>query len=208
LEEGEIMAEPTPGKKDRRALFFYEAAEGGAGALSRLVNDRDGFRSVARAALVTMHIDKDSIDAANGDPAALAEVPAPRCVAGCYRCLLSYFNQPDHELIDRRKTLVLSLLLRMAASDSRAANAASSSTNDGDPPGCPPSDGPIAVDGFTVPWFWRAARVAAVIQGEAPDGLSDTLAAKGVDLHHLPRDPAERSAALTALAEALRTQSN
>ena len=28
LEEGEILAEPTPTKKDRRALFF-EAAEGG-----------------------------------------------------------------------------------------------------------------------------------------------------------------------------------
>ena len=23
------------------------------------------------------------------------------CVKGCYRCLLSYYNQPDHELIDR-----------------------------------------------------------------------------------------------------------
>ena len=214
LEEGEIMAEPTPGKKDRRALFFYEAAEGGAGALSRLVNDRDGFRQVARAALVTMHFHKNSIDAAGTDTAALREVEGTRCVAGCYRCLLSYFNQPDHELIDRRNALVLSLLLRMAAAEIRgviqgdagSGGVKAPPAESGSPPGCPPSDGPITVDGFTVPWFWRSARVAAVIRDEAPDGLSGTLAAKGVDLHHLPRDPAEGSAAFLALAEALKGQ--
>ena len=27
----------------------------------------------------------------------------PHCVAACYRCLLSYYNQPDHELLDRRR---------------------------------------------------------------------------------------------------------
>ena len=40
LEEGEILVEPTPSRKDRRALFFYEAAEGGAGALSRLTEEK------------------------------------------------------------------------------------------------------------------------------------------------------------------------
>ena len=28
--------------------------------------------------------------------------PGTACVAACYRCLMSYYNQPDHELIDRR----------------------------------------------------------------------------------------------------------
>jgi len=55
LEEGEILAEPAPTRNDRRALFIYEAAEGGAGALSRLINEKNGFRSVARAALENMH---------------------------------------------------------------------------------------------------------------------------------------------------------
>ena len=31
----------------------------------------------------------------------LTDDPDARCVEGCYRCLLSYYNQPDHELIDR-----------------------------------------------------------------------------------------------------------
>ena len=33
-----------------------------------------------------------------------------KCVAGCYKCLLSYYNQPQHEKIDRRNTKVLEYL--------------------------------------------------------------------------------------------------
>src|SRR5208282_1380482 len=36
------------------------------------------------------------------------------CVAGCYRCLLSYYNQPDHELIDRRREEAIAILLSLA----------------------------------------------------------------------------------------------
>lgn len=36
------------------------------------------------------------------------------CEAGCYRCLLSYFNQPDHDLIDRRHPRVLEILVSLA----------------------------------------------------------------------------------------------
>ena len=45
LEEGEIQVGPTPSRKDRRALLFYEAAEGGAGALSRLTEEKSAFRA-------------------------------------------------------------------------------------------------------------------------------------------------------------------
>jgi hypothetical protein len=37
-----------------------------------------------------------------------------RCEAGCYQCLLSYFNQPDHELIDRRNPEVLRFLCSLS----------------------------------------------------------------------------------------------
>ena len=36
------------------------------------------------------------------------------CVAGCYRCLLSYFNQPDHNLIDRRDPEVTAFFCKLA----------------------------------------------------------------------------------------------
>ena len=47
------------------------------------------------------------------------------CVKGCYRCLLSYYNQPDHELIDRKDEAVLSVLLRLADCTENSAPAAS-----------------------------------------------------------------------------------
>ena len=98
LEEGEILVEPTPNRKNRRALLFYEAAEGGAGALSRLILEPAAFARVAQKALGIMHYNSESFQlAAQQGPDALTPAPEARCVAGCYRCLLSYFNQPDHE---------------------------------------------------------------------------------------------------------------
>jgi hypothetical protein len=48
------------------------------------------------------------------DPNLLESAENANCVKGCYRCLLSYYNQPDHELIDRTNTEALTSLLRMA----------------------------------------------------------------------------------------------
>jgi very-short-patch-repair endonuclease len=39
------------------------------------------------------------------------------CEAGCYRCLLSYNNQRDHELIDRRLPSLKQFLLDLARAD-------------------------------------------------------------------------------------------
>jgi hypothetical protein len=44
----------------------------------------------------------------------LADDAEAKCVKGCYRCLLSYYNQPDHELIDRTDREVLEILIRIA----------------------------------------------------------------------------------------------
>ncbi len=114
LEEGEILGEPLPGRDDRRAVLAYEAAEGGAGVLSRLIEDPDALNRVAKQALELMHFDnvEEAVDA--GDPDLLEEREQEACVRGCYRCLLSYFNQPDHELIDRASHQVQQLLIDVA----------------------------------------------------------------------------------------------
>lgn len=115
LEEGELLVEPLPNADQRRGLLFYEATEGGAGVLTRLVSEPAALAAVARQALRIMHID---LPAEEDEPLPavhqMADVPGTLCVAGCYRCLLSYYNQPDHELIDRRDAEARSILLRLA----------------------------------------------------------------------------------------------
>jgi hypothetical protein len=115
LEEGELLGEPTPNRDNRRSLLFYEATEGGAGVLSEVSRRPVVLTEVARRALEVMHF---------APPASIAHVTASEildtnqepgtCVAGCYRCLLSYYNQPDHELIDRRRTEAIAILLSLA----------------------------------------------------------------------------------------------
>jgi hypothetical protein len=204
LEEGEILVESTPARTDRQALLFYEAAEGGAGALSRLMRESGAYPRLAREVLDILHFERESVEQAlvKGHKA-LVDVEDARCVAGCYRCLLSYFNQPDHELIDRRLELVRTFLLRLVRSDVRAPAA----TARGKPAldGCPPPDAePLDVGGFQLKWIWRSHRVAAVEADAAPDDLPDRLAAKGIDLVMLPAGDPDRAPVVARLADLLR----
>src|SRR5690606_34555929 len=112
LEEGEILAEPMPQRDARTGFLFYEATEGGAGVLTRLVAEPERLAEVAKSALDIMHFDVEK-----GLPTVatmLVDQPGTACVAACYRCLMSYFNQPDHEQLDRRDEKARALLLRLA----------------------------------------------------------------------------------------------
>jgi hypothetical protein len=111
---------------------------------------------------------------------------------------LSYFNQPDHELIDRRLEFVRTFLLRLARSDVRTpAEARAEQTLDG----CPPPDAePLDIGGFQLRWIWRSERIAAAEATTAPADLSDRLAAKGIDLVMLPSADPDRAAAVARLA--------
>jgi Lhr-like helicase len=203
LEEGEILVEPTPSRKDRRALLFYEAAEGGAGALSRLTEEKSAFRAIARKALEIMHYDPASFeDAAMKGPSALASFPDARCVAACYRCLLSYFNQPDQEKIDRRQEPALQFLLRLSFAETHDPQIGAAPREGLE--GCPsPDPQAIEIDGYRVDLIWRAARMAAAEQNTAPPNLGDKLAAKGIELVLLPSERNARRRALATLAAVL-----
>jgi hypothetical protein len=131
LEEGEVQTEPVPGREQRRRILAYEATEGGAGVLGRLAIDRGALAQVARAALEMMHFDNIDAAIAAADAALLTDVPDARCVKGCYRCLLSYFNQPDHELIDRKDKAVQTTLLRLTRCDVVTAQASKDRTENG-----------------------------------------------------------------------------
>lgn len=132
LEEGEILAEAIPSNDERRGFLCYEATEGGAGVLNRLVAEASSLAAVARQALSVMHFEIGDDDAPLPKaPSELKDLAQDACVAACYRCLMSYYNQPDHELIDRRDTKVKELLLRIAALDGGQVRSQTSTPGEG-----------------------------------------------------------------------------
>ena len=119
LENNELAAEPLPDADNRQQLLFYEAAEGGAGVLSHLAEEPDALQKLARAALETCHFDL------NGEDLGKAEGAREACEAACYDCLMSYGNQREHDILDR-KTIV-DWLLKLAAADVKPAASGGSS---------------------------------------------------------------------------------
>lgn len=125
LEESELMAEPLPGRDNRQSILFFEAAEGGAGVLTRIATEPQALQAVAAEALEIMHY-RTSKPGHAWQKSELAqeldEAGQPLCEAGCYKCLLSYYNQPDHPLIDRQdkeaQGQLLDILCRLTESSS------------------------------------------------------------------------------------------
>lgn len=93
VEDRELATEPLPDRKKPKGLLLYEASEGGAGILRHLAQRPQDLPKVARTALELLHFDPATgKDTASG--------PDP-CSSACYECLLSYYNQQDHRLVDR-----------------------------------------------------------------------------------------------------------
>jgi hypothetical protein len=111
LDGSEIAAELMPNDEEASALLLYESAEGGAGVLSRLVESPAALRQLGRTALEVCHWRLN-------DPLPVIEAALedadPECEAGCYRCLLGYHNQREHDRIDRRIPELKQFLLDLA----------------------------------------------------------------------------------------------
>ena len=121
LEESELAAEPLPSADARRSILFFEAAEGGAGVVRRLLEDPEALSRVAREALSICHFDSET-----GKDLEHAPGAREACEAACYDCLLSYSNQRDHRLLDRGlvKPVLESLAKARVAAASGAGSAA------------------------------------------------------------------------------------
>nr|WP_315100226.1 DEAD/DEAH box helicase [uncultured Fretibacterium sp.] len=115
IENAELAVEPLPSAFDRKLFLFYESAEGGAGVLQRLCGEKGLLAGVARKALAMMHY---AVPDGAFSPEELGESESETlpCVAGCYSCLLSYYNQPEHRLIDRHDSEALEFLAALANS--------------------------------------------------------------------------------------------
>jgi very-short-patch-repair endonuclease len=97
LEDNELAAEPLPDRLERHVILFYESAEGGAGVLRRLLEEPQAIREVAQEALRLCHFDPET-----GEDLKHAPRAQEACEAACYDCLLNYYNQLDHRLLDRQ----------------------------------------------------------------------------------------------------------
>lgn len=97
LEDDELACELLPTGNAPRYILLYEAAEGGAGVLRRLLKDPQAFPAVAREALRICHFNPDT-----GEDEGHAPGVSEICEAACYDCLLSYSNQLVHRLLDRK----------------------------------------------------------------------------------------------------------
>lgn len=126
LEESELMAEPLPKADLRRSILFYESAEGGAGVLTRLATEPEALARVAGEALAIMHFRRPAsgVWVREQLEEEVDKDGKPLCEAGCYRCLLSYYNQPDHVNIDRQDAgnggKVLDILCQLSRSRGEA----------------------------------------------------------------------------------------
>lgn len=110
LEENEIAAETLPSRESPRSILLYESSEGGAGVLRRLVSEPDALGRVARRALEICHFDAES-----GADRGKAERASEPCEAACYDCLMSYANQIDHALLDRKAIREILMQLTLAS---------------------------------------------------------------------------------------------
>src|SRR5690606_10464734 len=124
--------------EDRTGFGLYEAAEGGAGVLRLLVEDPTALSRCAELALRRCHYAPD--DRAADGWADQGHAPGRRddCEAACYDCLLSYTNQPDHRLLDRKdgedgiglKSALIALLPTTATVDPTAFRPAAAPAKD------------------------------------------------------------------------------
>ena len=111
LESAEVSVTSLPSRNDRKMLMIYETSEGGAGVLRHIAHEPSALSRVADRALRLMHYlpaehGWDINDLRQSDE-------GKQCVAGCYSCLLSYFNQPDHAVIDRRDESAIEFLIEL-----------------------------------------------------------------------------------------------
>jgi superfamily II DNA/RNA helicase len=184
LEEGEILAEPMPTRDERNGFLLYEATEGGAGVLTRLVAEPKSLSDVATAALRIMHFAVTDEATLPADHPGLTDAPGTSCVAACYRCLMSYYNQPDHDLIDRRDETAKELLLRLARATTYRLDAPARPTMRPSAPPAPsdpalarwlelardrdlprPDTEPFSDGQDPLPLIWRTHYVAVVFEG-------------------------------------------
>ena len=188
-----------------------------AGVLTRLVSQDESLAEVAWRALEIMHLE---VNGSGGRPVSLAglkDQSGEFCVAACYRCLMSYYNQPDHEILDRRDEDARAILLRLARARATIQQAIPPRVHDDVDGassleatwiaeavrrGIPTADPePLIASERSVRWVWRRHYVAVIIN-EADCEAIPALEDVGFDVVRF-QDATDWRPAFAQLASAL-----
>ncbi|UCC62382.1 MAG: DUF1998 domain-containing protein, partial [Anaerolineae bacterium] len=104
LDEDELggFLSAVPDDERRKQIVLYEKAEGGTGAVESLT-DPHRLAAVVQNARELLHEDDVQARTEHGQSGG--------CEKACYECLCSFYNQRDHQLLDRN--LVLPFLRRL-----------------------------------------------------------------------------------------------
>lgn len=213
IEQSELAVKMMPNDEQCSSILFYESSEGGAGVLTELVRNTSAMSKVACRALSIMHYTWDDADGVHGKitpPKSVAllqdsEKNAPNgCVSGCYRCLLSYYNQPQHNVIDRHDSDALNILLELANASVDKVVTQTDVTMQGDTEvktlseildsvGCMEPDAydkSIMKGSFCVKAYWKTSRF--VLVEDNPDTeLANYLSSKGFRYIAIGKTPEE-----------------
>ena len=113
VEENEIGVR-VMGTKEKPNILIYEASEGSLGILSQLIQEPVRMKELFTESYRRMHFDpetKEETDFGKSLPKA------------SYQDLLSYYNQPEHDILDRRKIkVVLEQLMECDYSPNQGSN--------------------------------------------------------------------------------------
>ncbi len=102
IEDRELAAEAMPTKAAPTSILLYESSEGGAGVLERILNEENSITRIATEALSICHFNTETGE---------NEADEQECSKACYSCIMSYYNQSEHKLLNRHsiKDLLMSL---------------------------------------------------------------------------------------------------
>jgi hypothetical protein len=92
LDEGEIdgFTAPDPDDEEQKRIILYEVEEGGIGVLHSLIQKPQLLKVLINNSLDVIHIDPETLREHDDS-----------CSQACYNCLLRYWNQREHLLLDR-----------------------------------------------------------------------------------------------------------
>jgi hypothetical protein len=168
LEDSELSSEGLPDDEGRGRALFIESAEGGAGALRRLVEDPEALRKAARTALEIMHFDPNT-----GEDLSVDTGGSERCVRACYDCLLSYGNQSLHPQINRH--LARDLMLKLSTAEVAPRTVHNQKKAQPERSDAPPEPAPDSPEEAFAAWLREHGY-------REPDGLGDEVAGVCPDL--------------------------